>query len=115
VDIVYPAFGSIEVEGTTFDHDVVIESGEVRARDKGPSRGRAPGHTPLTVAEAIPWSGRRLVIGSGHSGSLPVTDDVYDQAAERAVELVVLPTSEACALLRDADPSEVNAILHVTC
>jgi hypothetical protein len=28
---------------------------------------------------------------------------------------MVMPTAEACALLQDVDPADVNAILHVTC
>jgi len=43
-------FGEIEVEGTRYTHDVVIEGGKVRKRKKGPSkefRGKF-GHTPLS-------------------------------------------------------------------
>ena len=48
MDIEYPGFGVIEVEGTRYNHDVVIEAGAVRKRDKGPSRSRGgSGHTPL--------------------------------------------------------------------
>ena len=63
------AFGSIEIDGTTYQHDVVIDGGRIRKRRKGPSKALRSeyGHTPLTVAEDIPWSCRRLVIGSGHS------------------------------------------------
>jgi len=50
------AFGSIEIDGTTYEHDVVIERGRVRKRRKGPSKPlRATfGHTPLSAAEDIP-------------------------------------------------------------
>lgn len=117
MEIDYPRFGVIVVEGTTYDHDVVIDEGKVRPRDKGPSKALKArhGHTPLSVAEDIPWSGRRLVIGSGYSGSLPVTGDLIEEGNRRGVELVVVPTAEACGLLADLDPSAVNAILHVTC
>ena len=115
VDVEYPGFGTIVVDGERFEHDVVLEGGAVRARDKRPSKQFKDGHTPLSVAEDIPWSGRRLVVGSGHSGSLPVMSEVHDEAKRRGVELVVMPTAEACALLRGLDPADVNAILHVTC
>jgi hypothetical protein len=110
------AFGSIEVDGTTYEHDVVIDRGEVRKRRKGPSkpfRGRY-GHTPLTAAEDIPWTCRRLVIGSGADGRLPIADDVQAQARKRGVTLVVLPTADALDEL-DGVPEGTNAILHVTC
>ncbi|MDH3499479.1 MAG: hypothetical protein OEM97_05105 [Acidimicrobiia bacterium] len=117
MDIEYAGFGRIIVDGTRFDHDVVIEAGAVRARDKTPSRAvtSGSGHTPLSAAEDIPWSGPQLVIGSGYSGRLPIRSDVHERAAELGVELVVLPTAEACSLLRRRHASEITAILHVTC
>jgi hypothetical protein len=110
------AFGSIEIDGTTYEHDVVIERGRVRKRRKGPSKPlRATfGHTPLSAAEDIPWDCRRLVIGTGASGALPVTDDVVEEAERRNVELVTVPTAEAIESLRRA-ARDTNAILHVTC
>jgi hypothetical protein len=110
------AFGSIEVEGTTYEHDIVIDRGDVRKRKKGPSKAlRARyGHTPLSLDEDIPWDCRRLVIGSGAAGSLPVVDDVIEEATRRGVELLVLPTAEAIEELGRA-PADTNAILHVTC
>ena len=109
-------FGSIEIDGATYEHDVVIEGGRIRKRKKGPSKSLRGGygHTPLTAAEDIPWSCRRLVIGSGASGSLPVTDDVIAKAERRGVELIVMPTVEAIEELRRSDAG-TNAILHVTC
>jgi hypothetical protein len=109
-------FGSIEVDGTTYDHDLVIDGGEVRKRRKGPSKPlRARfGHTPLSASEDIPWDCRRLVIGSGASGSLPVMDEVVEEAERRGVELVIVPTREALEQLR-GDDADTNAILHLTC
>lgn len=109
-------FGSIEIEGVRYTHDVVIDHDRIRPRRKGPSKSlrRRYGHTPLTVAEDIPWSCLRLVVGSGASGALPLSRDVRTEAARRGVELVVLPTAEAIDQLRGGDP-DTNAILHVTC
>jgi hypothetical protein len=111
------SFGQIEIDGRRFDHDVVIEKGRIRRRKKGPSkRYRADyGHTPLTPDEAIPWSAPQLIVGTGANGQLPITSDVYREAAARRVELVARPTGEACDLLGAADPKSVAAILHVTC
>ena len=111
------SFGQIEIDGRRFDHDVVIEKGRVRKRKKGPSKPRraAYGHTPLTPDEAVPWSAPLLIIGTGANAGLPVTDDLYREAANRRVEVVARPTAEACALLAAADPKSVAAVLHVTC
>ncbi len=111
------SFGQIEIDGRRFDHDVVIEVGRIRRRKKGPSkRYRAEyGHTPLTPDEAIPWSVPLLIVGTGANGQLPIADDFYREASDRGVEVVVRPTTEACALLAATDPKSVAAILHVTC
>lgn len=117
MDIDYPGFGRIVVDGVTYDHDIVIDRGEPRARDKGPSRSLKShyGHTPLTADENIPWSGNRLIVGSGYSGRLPIPSEVVDEALDRGVELLVMPTSEACAVISGLPADEVTAILHVTC
>jgi len=72
------------------------------------------GHTALSAAEDIPWRCRRLVIGTGTDGALPVMQQVRDEACRRKVDLVVLPTAEAIDALAKA-PAETNAILHLTC
>lgn len=117
MEIGYPRFGKIVVAGETFDHDVIIEGEEVRARDKGPSREFKAdhGHTPLSLGEDIPWSKGRLIIGSGYSGRLPVMDEVTEEAQRRGIDLVVVPTAKACDLLSSVDRSHIGAILHVTC
>jgi hypothetical protein len=110
-------FGSIEIEGRQYDHDVVLEQGAVRKRIKRPSkpqRGRY-GHTPLSAEEEIPWGGSRLIIGTGAYGSLPITPELSREAARRGVELVAIPTADACDLIAGLDRRDVNAILHVTC
>jgi hypothetical protein len=110
------SFGSIRVDGVTYDHDLVIDCGNIRKRKKAVSRKfrGAYGHTPLSIAENIPWRCRRLVVGTGAEGALPVMQQVRDEARRRKVELVVLPTAEAVGALAKA-PADTNAILHLTC
>jgi hypothetical protein len=109
------SFGSIRIDGITYERDVVIDCGEVRKRRKKPSRRfrDAFGHTPLSVEEEIPWRCRRLVIGTG-TGALPVMEQVQREAERRGIELVTLPTARAIELLKQ-QPADTNAILHVTC
>jgi hypothetical protein len=109
-------FGSLEIDGVTYQHDIVIDRGKVRKRRKKRSKPfRGPyGHTPLTVSEDIPWNCQRLVVGTGASGALPIQDEVVQEAAARHVSLVVAPTAEAIHVLIKSDDN-TNAILHVTC
>jgi len=109
------SFGSIRIDGVTYTHDVVIDRGQVRKRQKKLSKQfrDAFGHTPLSIEEDIPWKCRRLVIGTG-TGRLPVMDEVKQKAKRRHIKLLILPTVEAITELRER-PDKVNAILHVTC
>ena len=111
------SFGRIRIDGVTYEHDVVIARGEVRKRNKKPSkqlRG-AYGHTPLSLKEEIPWKCRRLVVGTGARAALPVMDELKREARRRKVELVILPTAQAIERLKEEDLDRTNAILHVTC
>ena len=110
------SFGSIRVDGVTYDHDLIIDRGKIRKRKKAASkkfRG-AYGHTPLSIAEDIPWRCRLLVIGTGAEGALPVMQQVRDEARRRRVDLMILPTAEAIGALTDTT-KDTNAILHLTC
>jgi hypothetical protein len=109
-------FGSIRIDGVTYEHDVLIAGGRVRKRKKKSSKPfrDAFGHTPLSIEENIPWDCGRLVVGTGANGALPVMDEVRREAARRRVELLIVPTGEAIHALA-AEPKDTNAILHVTC
>ena len=103
------------LDGVTYQHDVVIDRGEVRKRKKKPSKQfrDAFGHTPLSMEEDIPWKCRRLVIGTG-AGALPVMEEVKREAQRRKIKLIIRPTLEAIQKLEE-NPAATNAILHVTC
>jgi hypothetical protein len=109
------SFGTLRIDGSTYERDVVIDRGEVRKRKKTPSRKFRDefGHTPLSIGEKIPWKCHRLVIGTGAYGRLPVMKEVKLEAERRHVELVIVPTNEAIRLMERE--SAANAILHVTC
>ena len=109
------SFGSIRIDGVSYDHDVVIDRGVVRKRKKKSSKKfrDAFGHTPLSLEEEIPWKCRRLVVGTG-TGALPVMKEVQGEAKRRKIELLILPTVEAIDILKH-NAERTNAILHVTC
>jgi len=61
------SFGLITIDNVTYEHDVVLDGGEIRKRKKKPSKKFREefGHTPLSIEEQIPWKCRRLVVGTG--------------------------------------------------
>ncbi len=109
-------FGSVRVNGVSYDHDLIIDRGKIRKRSKAASRRfrGAYGHTPLSIAEDIPWRCRRLVIGTGADGALPVMKQVHHEARRRNVNLVILPTAQAIGVLAGGI-KDTNAVLHLTC
>jgi hypothetical protein len=86
------SFGAIRIDGATYEHDVVIDRGEVSKRQKKASKKFRDefGHTPLSM------------------------DEVRREALRRRVELLALPTIEAIKALQE-NPKDTNAVLHVTC
>ena len=89
----------------------------MRKRSKKPSKPYRDkfGHTPLSANEEIPWGGPRLIIGTGAHGSLPIMDEVVEEAARQNINLVAVPTEQACRLISGLKRREVRAVLHVTC
>jgi hypothetical protein len=110
------SFGSVQIDGSTCEHDVVIDRGKIRKRKKKPSKQFREqfGHTPLAIQENIPWKCRQLVIGTGAYGKLPVMQEVRSNAERKKIKLLILPTLEAIEVL-NRNPNDTNAILHVTC
>ncbi len=117
MDVRLLGFGSIEVDGREYPHDIVVDGGRVRKRKKGPSKPYQDefGHTPLSAAEELPWGGSRLVVGTGFYGSLPIMPEVVEEAGRRGVDLTAVPTDDACRLISSLDRPEAYAVLHVTC
>ena len=51
----------------------------------------AYGQTPLSIKEDIPWRYRRLVIGTGADGALPMMAEVEQEAKRRRLTLLSCP------------------------
>ena len=113
MDMRFLGFGSIEVEGRAYEHDVGIDRGVVHKRSKKPSKPYRDkfGHTPLSADEKLPWGGPRLIIGTGAHGSLPIIPEMVQKAARRHIDLVAVPTEQACGLISGLEPREVRADL----
>jgi hypothetical protein len=109
-------FGRVRIGGRKYEHDVIIAGDEVRKRKKRSSKPfRAQfGHTPLSLEEEIPWNCKRLIVGTGAHGGLPVMEEVKREASLRGIRLTILPTQEAIEEL-NRSTEETHAILHITC
>ena len=107
-------FGMITIDGVTYDKDIVIDHRSIHKRKKSGSKKYKDifGHTPLSPEENIPWDCKRLIVGTGHSMSMTVMEEVYNVAARKGVELLTLSTPEA---VKHINEEHTNFILHLTC
>ena len=79
----------LDIDDMTYDHDVMIDRGKVRKRRKAASKQFCNfyWHTPLSASEDIPCRCRRLVIGNGAAGRLPVVEQVRAEARRRSARV----------------------------
>ncbi|MDH5816517.1 MAG: Mth938-like domain-containing protein [Candidatus Nezhaarchaeota archaeon] len=105
-------FGKIVIDGKKYNRDVVITPKEVR------EWWRVKGHEvcvkDLELIENEDLD--VLIIGTGYFGIVKVLPEVKEWAKKRGVELIALPTREACNLYNEKSREKrVVAALHLTC
>lgn len=111
-------FGWIEIRGVRYGHDVIVHAdGSVTKRKKKASKAFKDeyGHTPLSRAELdflSDESPRKVFIGTGQYGDLPVMPDAQDFLAH--YDTVTQATPSLLPLI-ERERERFVAILHVTC
>jgi hypothetical protein len=113
-------FGSITVEGTVFDHDVIIRpDGEVRKRKKKLSKAVYGTSHTISLQEAKyvyreAGDAERLIVGAGQYGRVQLSPEAADFFARKACEIVLLPTPEVIGVWNETKGRTVG-LFHVTC
>ncbi|MDP4116710.1 MAG: MTH938/NDUFAF3 family protein [Bacteroidota bacterium] len=111
-------FGSITIDGQTFDHDVVIElSGEIHKRNKRLSKEVYGTSHIISLEEAKDLFERgteRIIIGSGQNGMLVVSKEAMDFFEKHDILVDVLVTPKAIVHWNAAE-GQVVGLFHVTC
>jgi len=108
-------FGSIRIDGVTYEHDLVIDRGRVAKRKKKPSKKFRAAFGPYTDLHKREDPLEMQQARDRHRDwCAAVMNDVEQEAKRRKIKLIVLPTTEAIKILK-ANDDETNAILHVTC
>lgn len=112
------SFGSITIDGTEIEHDVLIRlSGEVRKRKKKLSKAvYGTSHTiSQDEAEYIFEKGaERLIIGSGQDGMVTLSDDASEYFRKKGVRVDISPTPEAIQQWNKIKGPAIG-LFHVTC
>ncbi len=107
------SFGRISIDGRVYTKDLIITPDKVLA-----DWWRKQGHNlhPEDLKEIERLTPQTLIIGCGANNVLKVPRSTRDWIASKGVELIDLPTKEACERYnRLASESLVVAGLHLTC
>ena len=111
-------FGSITVEGTLFEHDVLIRlDGQVEKRKKKLSKALYGTSHILSLDEAkhIYEKGtNRLIIGTGQYDNVRLSDEAADYFKRKQCQVDLLPTPQAIQAWNEADGAVIG-LFHVTC
>jgi hypothetical protein len=112
------AFGSITIEGTAFDHDVLIrQDGQVKKRKKKLSKALYGTSHILSLDEArhVYEKGTdRLIIGTGQYDNVRLSEEAADYFEQKHCQVDLLPTPIAIQRWNAAD-GVVIGLFHVTC
>ncbi|MEJ5328999.1 MAG: MTH938/NDUFAF3 family protein [Desulfobaccales bacterium] len=106
-------FGHIVIDGVSYRQDVLLWPGGLN-----PNWWRRHAHLLLLedVAEALAAGPEVLVVGQGQPGRLEVDPALAAYLRERQIDLVALPTREACRVINSlAGKRRLAAALHLTC
>jgi hypothetical protein len=111
-------FGSITIEGTLYDHDVIIRlSGEIKKRKKKLSKAVYGTSHIISIDEAkfiYEDGAERVIIGSGQSGTVKLSDEAREYFDKKGCRVDLLPTPEALDFWNRVDGPRIG-LFHVTC
>lgn len=112
------AFGSITIEGTNFEHDVIIRlDGQVEKRKKKLSKEIYGTSHILSLDEAkyvYEKGTKRLIVGSGQYGNVELSDEAAEYFKRKECQVDLLPTPKAIRVWNETKGSVIG-LFHVTC
>lgn len=111
-------FGSITIDGKTYEYDVVIHlSGEVEKRRKKLSKAIYGTSHIISKAEAksiFEEGCESLIIGSGQQGNVRLSPEASAYFDKKSCRVVLQPTAQAIDTFNRSHARTI-ALMHVTC
>ena len=111
-------FGSITIDGKTYEHDVIIHlSGKVKKRQKKLSKEQYGTSHIISKAEAksIFEDGcDLLIIGAGQQGNVHLSRQASAYFEKKGCQVIVQPTPEAILSFNRSREKKIG-LMHVTC
>jgi len=111
-------FGSITINGETFDHDIIIRlSGKIKKRKKKLSKKVfGSSHTvSRQEAEHVYDEGAELLVfGTGQYGAAKMSEEAEAFLAEQGCRVKALPTPQAIKEYNESEGKTIG-LFHTTC
>jgi len=118
MDIEGTTFGSITIDGKTYEHDVIIRlSGEVVKRKKKLSKKYYGTSHVLSKDEAkfvFEKGCEQLILGSGQMGNVRLSPEAEAYFAKKGCKVLLQPTPEAQQAFNGSHAKKIG-LFHVTC
>lgn len=112
------AFGSVTIEGKTFDHDVLIRrDGTIKKRKKKLSSAVYGTSHVISLDEArhvYEEGAERLILGAGQYGLVKLSDEAAGYFDEKQCRVDVLPMGDALQTWNRIEGAVIG-LFHVTC
>ena len=111
-------FGNITIAGVLYQHDVIIDlQGQVKKRKKKLSKMQYGTSHIVSLAEVkyiYSVGAERLVIGTGQTGILTLSEDAEDFLRNNSCHVELLPTQQALSAWNGAEGAVIG-MFHVAC
>ena len=118
MEIENTTFGSITVDGKTYEHDVLIRlSGEVVKRKKKLSKKYYGTSHVLSKDEAkfvFERGCNQLIVGSGQMGNVRLSPEAEAYFEKKDCKVLLRPTPEAIQMFNKSRSKKIG-LFHVTC
>jgi hypothetical protein len=111
-------FGSITIDGKTYDHDVIIQlSGKIEKRRKKLSKEKYGTSHIISKAEAkyvFEDGCDVLIVGAGHNGNVSLSQEASDYFDKKGCRVILQPTPKAIRFFNQSHEKKIG-LMHVTC
>jgi hypothetical protein len=118
MEIERTTFGTITIDGKTYEHDVIIRlSGEVVKRKKKLSKKYYGTSHVLSKDEAkfvFERGCEQIILGSGQMGNVHLSPEAEAYFAKKGCEVLLQSTPEAIGVFNRSHAKKIG-LFHVTC
>jgi len=112
------SFGEIVIDGTAYDHDVIITiSGKIRKRKKKLSKKYYGTSHVISLEEAqylYEKDAEEIIIGTGMYDMVTLSPEASEFLADQRCQVTTAATPQAIELY-NSSPTRVMALFHITC